>query len=469
MEDRFDNDDIELKRQAKDIINNFAVILRSTQIHDISNVAVVSSINRFVTMINRLIAQFGAIQVELVGEYFFVNDSRVKFPSEYMVSFDFLTKEFEARGLGSVTFNNEVGVQDIQLLVKAFLNSAASVEPLEALIEGVKETPKIVIAKARVHEDDFEHDARRAVKKTYFNAVSFTKGVMRKLSSGEKVSVKRAKRVVQTMVDQLLGEHELLLGMTAIKDYDDYTYHHSVNVSILSVALGQQLGFSKRLLMDLGLAALFHDIGKLDVPPDVLNKPSEFTEEEWTTIKRHPFWGVKSILDIKGFDENAILSAIVAFEHHIHHDNTGYPVRKASVERDLFSRIVSIVDQYDGMTSARVYARTPLTPDRALKLMLSRSGSQLDPILMKYFINMIGIYPVGSLVMLNTRELGLVYSSTSVPSRPKVLIIMDTNAKKVDGFIADLNEKAADGSYQRSIIKTMDPNKYRINLAEYML
>jgi HD-GYP domain-containing protein (c-di-GMP phosphodiesterase class II) len=466
MEDR---DDRELIKHAKEIIHNFAVILRSAQIHDTSNVAVVSSINKFVTMINYLIKLERAISVELVGEYFFVNESRVKIPSEYMAGFDYLIKEFAARGLGSVTFNEPVNSQDIQLLVKAFITSATSPEPYDALVEGVKASPRLIIGKARIRPEDGEFDARRAVKKTYFNAVSFTKGVMKKIGSGEKVSVKKAKRVVQSMVDQLLGEPDLLLGMTAIKDYDDYTYHHSVNVSILSVALGQQIGFPRRMLLDLGLAALFHDIGKLDIPPEVLNKPSEFTEEEWATVKRHPFWGVKAILDIKGFDQNAILSAIVAFEHHIHHDNTGYPRRKTPAERDLFSKIVSIVDQYDGMTSARVYARTPLTPDRSLKLMLSRSGTQLDPVLMKYFINMVGIYPVGSLVMLNTRELGLVYGTSDIPSRPRVLIIINSKGQKIEGAIVDLNEELSDGRYKRSILRTMDPNKYRINLSEYML
>ncbi len=463
--------EIDLQKHAKDIVNNLAVIFRSAQIHDAANVAVVSSINKFTPMVNRLIKAEGAISIELVGEYFFVNGSRVKFPSEYIVSFEFLANEFTNRGLGSITFSDSIDVNDMQTLVKTFITSISAPEPLEALMEGMQNSERITLGKIRIQKDDedVEVDARMAVKKTYFNAVSFTKGVMKKMSSGEKVNVKRAKRVVQSMVDQLLGEHELLLGMTAIKDYDDYTYHHSVNVSILSIALGQKLGFPRKMLLDLGLAALFHDIGKLDIPPEVLNKPAELSEEEWGTIKRHPFWGVKAILDIRGIDRSSITAAIVAFEHHIHHDNTGYPKRQTAAERDLFSKIVSIVDQYDGMTSARVYSRTPLTPDRALKLMLSRAGSQLDPILMKFYINLIGVYPTGSLVMLNTKELGLVYGSTDMPNRPKVLVIMDSNGQKVDGYLVDLSRKTKDGRYPRAILRTMDPNKYRINLAEYML
>lgn len=457
-------------RYSKDVIHGLAVILRSSQIHDTGNVAVVSSINRYVSMVNKLMEESGFISVELVGEFFYVNGNRVKFPSEYMASFDFLSREFSDRKLGSVSFTEAVSPADMQLLARAFLSTAGLANPYNALVAAVSDSPRIEIGKARVRREEGELDARKTIKKTYFNAVSFTKGVMKKIKSGEKISVKRAKRVVQTMVDQLVEEQDLLVGMTAIKDYDDYTYHHSVNVSILSVALGQQLGFPRKTLLDLGLAALFHDIGKLDIPPQILNKPAELTDEEWRTMRRHPIWGVKEILDIRGFDQNAIMAAIVAFEHHIHHDSTGYPSRRNHPDPDFFSKIVSIVDQYDGMTSARVYSRVPMAPDKALELMMTRSGTQLDPVLMKFFINMIGIYPVGSLVLLDTKELGLVYGATDVPSRPKVLVIVDAQGKKVEeGVLVDLTDSDGEGRYERSILRTMDPNKYKINLSEYLL
>jgi putative nucleotidyltransferase with HDIG domain len=267
-----------------------------------------------------------------------------------------------------------------------------------------------------------------------------------------------------------MEDEEFLLGMTAIKDYDEYTYHHSVNVSILAMALGHKLGFQKKALLELGIVALFHDIGKTEVPPEVLNKPSSFTEDEWTIVRRHPFWGVRAILNIKGFDEVSIRAAIVAFEHHIHHDHTGYPKKSYPTDLDLFSRIVGLADQYDSMTSSRVYSRVPIPPDKALSVMLERSGTQLDPLLLKFFINMVGVFPVGSLVMLDTKELALVYSCNSIlPDRPKVLVIMDGQGRRVEqSYMVDLSEKT-DGQYRRNIIKTIDPNKYRINLAEYML
>ncbi|MFN3479164.1 MAG: HD-GYP domain-containing protein, partial [Thermodesulfovibrionales bacterium] len=303
-----------------------------------------------------------------------------------------------------------------------------------------------------------------------FNAVSFTKGVITKIKSGEKVSIKKAKRVVESMVDMILQEEELLLGMTAIKDYDEYTYHHSVNVSILSVALGQRLGLSRKALTELGLVALFHDIGKIEVPPEILNKPTNFNDDEWRVIQKHPLWGVRAVLKLKGLDNTSIRTAIVAFEHHLNYDLSGYPKITRPLNLDFYSRIVSLADQYDAMTSSRVYSRIPMAPDKALSVMMERAGTQLDPLLFKFFINMIGVYPIGTLVLLDTKELGLVYGANPVfQDRPRVLIIIDSNGQRVSGPIVDLTEKGEDGKYLRTIIKTMDPNKYRINLAEYLL
>lgn len=457
-------------KYAKDIINQLAVIIRTAQIHNVSNVAVVSAIDKFVVSINSLLREYNILTLELLGEFFYFNETRVRYAMEYLLNFDFLSREFKRRGLGSITFSGRLLVEDIKVFLKAFISSPYSQSPYTSLLEATSNIDSISIGplKKIVEEGDF--DIRRVVKKTYFNAVSFTKGVITKIKSGEKVSIKKAKRVVESMVDTILQEEELLLGMTAIKDYDEYTYHHSVNVSILSVALGQRLGLSRKALTELGLVALFHDIGKMEVPPEILNKPTNFTDDEWKIIWKHPFWGVRAILKLKGLDNTSIRTAIVAFEHHLNYDLSGYPKITRPLNLDFYSRIVSLADQYDAMTSSRVYSRIPMAPDKALSVMMERAGTQLDPLLFKFFINMIGVYPIGTLVLLDTRELGLVYGANPVfQDRPRVLIIIDSNGQRVSGPIVDLTEKGEDGKYLRTIIKTMDPNKYKINLAEYLL
>ncbi|GAB4482386.1 MAG: HD domain-containing protein [Thermodesulfovibrionales bacterium] len=462
---------LDLHKHGKDLINQLSVVLRTAQIHDPNNVAIVTTVNKLVTMINTFVTQESAVTLEVRGEFFYLNDSRVRYPLEFLLNFDFLIREFKRRELGTMIFNSQVKPEDIKVFIRAFTEAALAEEPYNLLHERMSAVRSIDVEHLKQVVEDASVDARKMVKKSYFNAVSFTRGVINKITSGEKVNIKKAKRVVESMVDQILEEEQLLLGMTAIKDYDEYTYHHSVNVSILSIALGQRLGLSRKMLTELGMVAIFHDIGKMEIPNDVLNKPTNFTDEEWKIMRKHPVWGLRAIMKLKKLDDISIKSAIVAFEHHLNFDLSGYPKLRKPLELDFYSRIVSLADQYDAMTSARVYSRTPMAPDKALSIMMERAGTQLDPLLFKFFTNMVGVYPIGTLVMLDTKELGLVCESNQLfPARPRVMIIVDRQGNRLaQGHVCDLVEKDERDVFLRTITKTLDPNKYRINLAEYML
>jgi len=463
------NEDREINRSAQDIINQLSVILRTAKIHNPGNIAVTTAIGKFLLLLNQMMVSEDSITLELVGEFFYIDGTRVRYSLEYLLNFDFLIRELKKREIGKIVFRKKIKPEDIQTLLKAFIAAGFAEAPFETISEMMAEVESIdVDILKKIKEGD--QDTRKVIKKVYYNAVSFSKGVMTKIKAGEKVNIKKAKRIVESMVDHILEEENLLLGMTAIKDYDEYTYHHSVNVSILSIALGQRLGLSRKMLTELGLVSLFHDIGKIEIPSEVLNKSTNFTSDEWNLIKKHPVWGLRAILKLKGLDHTSIRSAIVAFEHHLNYNLSGYPKVVKYPELDFYSRIVCVVDQYDAMTSSRVYSRIPLSPDKALSVIMERAGSQVDPLLFKFFINMVGVFPIGTLVMLNTKELGLVYESDVVfADRPKVLIIIDSNGKSVNGPVVNLTERDDSGKYYRSILKTLDPNKYKINLAEYLL
>jgi len=462
-------EDREIHRSGQDIINQLAVILRTAQIHDPGNIAVTSAIERFILLINQLTASELSVALELIGEFFYIADIRIRYSMEHLLNFDFLVREFKRREIGRVIFRNPVRADDVQIFLKAFIASGYSDSPYEKMLDIMTQSENIDVDRLQKIVEE-EVDARKVIKKSYFNAVSYTRGVMTKIKQGEKVNIKKAKRIVESMVDHLIEEEKFLMGMTAIKDYDEYTYHHSVNVSILSIALGQRLGLNRKVLTEIGLVALFHDIGKIDIPNEVLNKTTNFNEDEWKIMKKHPVWGVKAILKLRAMDTSAIRAAIVSFEHHMNYDLSGYPKVRQYTELDFYSKLVSFADQYDAMTSSRVYSRIPLSPDKALSIMMERSGTQLDPILFKFFINMVGVFPIGTLVMLDTKELGLVYESDVVfADRPRVLLIIDNKGERVNGPVINLTEKDTAGKYFRTIVKTLDPNKYKINLAEYLL
>ncbi len=456
-------------RKIIEIISNLAILIRTSQVHDIKNVAVVNLIEKVTGLINNFLKDEKILQIDLVGEFFYANDTRLKYSIEHLLNFDFLSRELKKRNIGTVIFKNMLGTEDTKTFLKAFLSAGFSKDPLKTMLDSLKGMTSITVDRLKRVKEDEALDMRKVVKKTYFNAVSFSKGLMNKIKTKEAVNIKKAKRIVESMVDLILEEEQLFLGMTAIKDYDEYTYHHSVNVSVLSIALGQRLGLSKKALNELGLAALFHDMGKVEVPIEILNKPTAFTEDEWLIMRKHPQWGVKALLTLKTPDPVLVRSSIVAFEHHLHYNYSGYPKVRVRHEQDLYSRIVTIADQYDAMTSSRVYSRVPLPPDKALSILIDRSGTQVDPLLLKFFINMVGVYPIGSMVLLNTNELGIVYQSNpAFPDRPRIRIIMDSSGRRTDTTV-DLTERDAEGRFIRSIVKTLDYTKYKINLAEYLM
>ncbi|MBL8981583.1 MAG: HD domain-containing protein, partial [Gemmatimonadetes bacterium] len=278
---------------------------------------------------------------------------------------------------------------------------------------------------------------------------------------------------VQSIVDQILNEETSLLGLTTIRDYDEYTFTHSVNVCIFSVALGRRLGLSKLQLYDLGLAALFHDIGKSRVPLTVLNKVEGLSDDDWRWLAAHPWLGVLALFHMRGQQELPYRAMVVAFEHHMKTDLTGYPRPVRPREQSIFSRIVAVADGFDAATSRRAYQTVPLSPAAVLAGMRDNARRGFDPVIVKGFINLLGVFPVGTLVVLDTFELALVHASSPRPealSRPIVRVVSDARGNILyPGHLVDLTETGPTGAFKRTIIKTDNPERYGINVGDYFV
>lgn len=457
---------------STDIINSLAIILRTAELHDSSNDAVKSQMEKIVSYINEAVSDSDSFRIDLIGDFFFENNARIKYPLKYHLHFDSLAAKFKERNLGSVIFRDSIALEDIKTFLDAFIAAGNSETPFEIIHDAVSSLAGLDVEALKTGKKGTTSGAeqvRRVIKKTYFSAVSLSKGVMNKIKTKETVSIKKTRRVVQSLVDYISEDEQFLLGMTAIKNYDEYTYHHSVNVSILALALGQRLGLSKQELTELGIVAFFHDTGKTDLPSELLNKTSSFSDEEFAMVKTHSTFGVKALLKFKDLDAVTIRSAISAFEHHLNFDCSGYPRVKMSFALDIYSDIISIADRYDAMTSARVYRKKAMPPDTALGLLIKDSGSKIAPAILNFFIMMVGIFPIGTLVFTDSKELALVCEGNSeYIDRPKVRVIVDGSGVKTNTLV-DLSEKTPDGRFKKSIIKRLDPNMYDINLAEYLM
>ncbi|MDE3216968.1 MAG: HD-GYP domain-containing protein, partial [Gemmatimonadota bacterium] len=281
------------------------------------------------------------------------------------------------------------------------------------------------------------------------------------------------KRVVQGIVDQILNEETSLIGLTTIRDYDEYTFTHSVNVCIFSVAIGRRLGLNKLQLYDLGLAALFHDIGKQRVPTEVLNKSGGLTDDEWRLIAAHPWLGVLTLFQLRGQQEFPYRAMVVAMEHHMKTDLTGYPRPIRPRKMSMYSKIVAVADGFDAATSRRSYQTTPMNPALVMQEMRDNPRRGMDPVLVKAFVNLTGIYPVGTLVVLDTFELGIVHAVNPLQdmlSRPIVRVISDAMGNLVHpGELIDLADRDEAGSFRRTIIKTENPERYGIRVGDYFV
>ncbi len=340
-------------------------------------------------------------------------------------------------------------------------------------IQSVKENQK----KGKSGQGDGQSPGRKARLwekglKSYGRSLKILKSIAEKIKSDKPAGVAKALRQIQQIVDIIIADDEIMMGLSTIRDHDDYTYVHSMNVSILTISMGHFIGLSKQFLALLGLAGLFHDLGKIRVPLEILNKPGKLDSSEWKIMQKHSLESVLEILKLKAPPRLKARILLPPFEHHLKYDLSGYPKFHRRNHISLLGSILTIVDVYDAITSPRVYRNSSLSPDAALDMMLDKAGTDFDPLLLKAFANLMGVYPVGTLVKMDSGEIGLVARRprSQYLDRPQVRILMSNgNGKFVPGKTVDLAEKNGHaGSFRRTVVESFHPGQLGIQPAAYL-
>jgi len=466
-----------IRRAGRQLIFAAYGALRAVKLYPVENAAVQKALAELTNQTKELIGSEGELELRMSGEFIFVNQTRLRLDLDNFASFSHLLSLFRACGVGTVTVGESVSAKD-WLIFLSLIQAPGVDDPVERLmqlqakLESAGVTVFTLAPPAEPGEGNKEKAKERA-KRTYAQSVAATRELMSSVRMGGSPNIKKIKRVVQGIVDQILNEETSLIGLTTIRDYDEYTFTHSVNVCIFSVALGKRLGLSKLQLYDLGMAALFHDIGKSRVPQSILNKSGGLTDDEWRLIASHPWLGVLALFQVRGAQELPYRSMVVAHEHHMKRDLTGYPRPIRPRQLSMFSKIVAIADGFDAATSRRAYQTVPFTPAQVMLEMRDNPRRGMDPVIVKAFINLTGIYPVGTLVILDTFELAIVHAVNPLQdmlSRPIVRIISDAMGNLVHpGELVDLADRNADGIFQRTIIKTENPERYGIRVGDYFV
>jgi len=284
---------------------------------------------------------------------------------------------------------------------------------------------------------------------------------------GRSIDSGSAKVVVTEMAESIMRNPNALTWFTLLKKKDEYTSIHSMNVCILAIAFGRYLGLSLNKLIELGVGALLHDIGKLKIPEELLRKTEKLSEAEFELMRSHTTRGKEILERTPGLPTSA---ADIAYSHHERNDGHGYPLGRNAEALSLFSKMVAIVDVYDAITSNRAY-HDAISPHSALRDMYEWRESDFDGDLVEGFIQCLGIYPVGTLVELSSGEVGIVVEVNPLwHLRPKVLLVLDPDKKRrATPTPVDLARLVADDRGRPLEIKTvLEPASYGIDLWEYI-
>jgi len=469
-----------LRHAGRDFLVVLYTAFRSLKLYPIENAQVQKALDELLMTTKQLLEVEREIELRMQGEFIFVNSTRLRLDLDNYASFSHILGVFKQCGIGGIRIDEGVDRRQLQIFVALLLSYAAREVTPEKIGEIAQKMADggvtFISVEPPVESDEDVQDAERqkeAAKRTYAQSVAVTKEVINSVRLGRTANVKKVKRAVQAIVDQVLNNEASLVGLTTLRDYDEYTFTHSVNVCIFSVALGRKLGLGKLQLYDLGLAALFHDVGKSRVPLDVLNKVGGLSDEEWRIMTAHPWLGVLTLFGIRGYGEIPYRGMIVAYEHHMKTDLTGYPKSIRPREMSIFSKIVAVADGFDAATSRRTYQTVPIQPDQVLKEMWENPRRGYDGVVVKAFINLIGIYPVGTCVILDTHERAVVHAANPEVSevhRPVVRVVATPEgALQHPGVLVDLAQRDADGKYPRTIVKVTDPQKYGINVSDYFV
>src|SRR5512139_656899 len=455
-------------------------LLKGASLYDRKNFIIDRLTQDCLQMIQAVITSEGHLFIKVVRDNFFFNNIRIQMKADKYPILRAFLQELRRRWIGDVEIMGEITGDQLKefiyLLIGLEENNESNYLYVKKQLE-FRNITTVDVGKLEFFKDDEiytdSEDHKRYSKEVYFKSVNLVKEVMDNVKNQKVLNVRKAKRLMQNAVNSVMQDDSTLLGLATIKNYDDYTFNHCVNVAIYAIALGQRIGIPKKHLSHLGMAGLFHDMGKTSIPKEILNKTGKLSPEEWSTMRYHPVRGAEIIMRMKEWGELSTRMIDGAFEHHLRYDLTGYPRLTRKKKITLFGRIVTIADFYDALVRPRVYNRFPYVSEKILGIMLERSGKDFDPAIVKVFINMIGIFPLGTLVLLDTNEMGIVsqiQEDSELIDRPKVCLLYYSDGDYRKGKVVDLKEMdEGTNTLKRGIVKTLDPNEYNINVAEFII
>ncbi|WP_320172046.1 HD-GYP domain-containing protein [Maridesulfovibrio sp.] len=371
------------------------------------------------------------------------------------------------RSYGRGTFQDplvEVGrfIESYDDIAKYLPDSTSKVEILTDKVLPEKKKHSEKPAKSADEASRLLAAALPAARRIHDESLNYARKFIDNVRHGKTIEVEEAEPIINQVIDSISENEPAALTLAFLKRYDEYTYTHSINVNLYALLLGKAIGLDREKLKKLGLAAMFHDVGKGRIPGKVLNKPGKLTDSEFAVMKGHPLLGLKVLSQVRGL-ENDVLRGVV--EHHERYDGNGYPRQLKGEDIHPFARIIAISDVYDALTSVRVY-KEAMTPAKTLSLMHKWKGTDFDPSFLNRFIRVMGIYPPGTMVQLEDKRFALVLeTNASSPLKPKVKVLFNRRMQPIPAECIDLSTYRQDGK-ELKVLRQPDPSELGVDLKQ---
>ena len=450
------------------IAQRLYALLRALRLYDAGNQTVRTQLGE----LESTFRQFGGDETLLMalGEYLYLNGVRLRPTSTQAPMFRALLGELGSRGLAGLRVREGAPASELEAFLQLMLRwrgaEAADAIPREATELGLRHISAVLSRELSGQDSAAVEDsgpapvldARQRARRIYEGAVAGTESVIARSSLQGRPAMQQARRVVQPLVDQVMKSEYSILGMTAIKDHDEHTYAHCVNVSMLSIRIGQVLGLGRQELANLGVAALLHDVGKVNVPTEILQKAGKLEPAEWDAIRRHPLEGFKMVCRMPQVTQLSLTTAQVALQHHVGLDGSGYPAAVDPRRVSTASRIVAVADFFDAVTAHRSYRARPMTAFEALHLILRTERSKFDPAPVWALLQAVGHYPAGSVLEMQSGFVLLSLApSAADPRRPVCRVVVRPDGTQPSSGAPEYWEPMPEADH---VVRVLSPEEF---------
>ena len=463
-------DQVSRLRLADDFMRRLGAALRGAQLYAPSHPLVQRAFDGLNESLDQLLNDQPTIAIGIIGNEVIVGDMPLPRAAESMGE---MIRRLKSLGIERIAFDRGVTPEELQTLALTIAHperrpgqSAPGAEPSDPM-SVLNSLPHIRVGRIQTEEKKEQSAADVAtIRRLYSDATNLAGSVWETAKNDGTPDPKAARALVDGLAQAVSANRTALIALTALKNYDNYTFTHMVNVSILTMSQARALGIDGVQLRELGLAALMHDIGKVRTPTEILNKPEKLTDAEFAVMRMHVVDGAEIL---RRTPEMPAIAPVIAFEHHLRLDGTGYPFGVHRSGLNIGTMLCSIADVYDAMRSQRAYQQA-FPSERILEVMKRNDGLQFDQHLVRRFTQLLGIYPPGNLVRLDNGGMAVVTAvHAPEPFKPRVKMIRTPAGETIETpYEVNLWEAGDETEGPRSVQAPLDPAEHGLDPLTYL-